>query len=87
MPRGKLSLEELLLRHGAIGVNFYLVRLAWTVFKDSMLFPFALTALGLSVIAVTVQYQRNRQAIDARLQSWVPEWVRELLPRTRFAQG
>jgi hypothetical protein len=39
------------------------------------------------VIAVTVKYQRNRQAIDARLQSWVPEWVRELLPRTRLAQG
>jgi len=79
--------RRVFLLYGAIGVNAYLVRLAWTVFKDSMLFPFALTALGLSVIAVTVKYQRNRQAVDARLQSWVPEWVRELLPRTRFAKG
>ena len=79
--------RRVFLLYGAIGVNAYLVRLAWTVFKDSMLFPFALTALGLSVIAVTVKYQRNRQAVDARLQSWLPEWVRELLPRTRFAKG
>jgi hypothetical protein len=79
--------RRVFLLYGAIGVNAYLVRLAWTVFKDSMLFPFALTALGLSVIAVAVTYQRNRQAVDARLQSWVPEWVRELLPRTRFAEG
>jgi hypothetical protein len=79
--------RRVFLVYAVIGVNAYLVRLAWTVFKDSMLFPFALTALGLSVIAVTVKYQRNRLAVDARLQSWVPEWVRELLPRTRFAQG
>jgi hypothetical protein len=66
------------------GGNAYLVRLAYTVFKDSMLFPFALTALGLSVIALGIQYQRNRQAIDARLDSFIPEWLREILPRTRF---
>jgi hypothetical protein len=70
---------------GAIGVNAYLVRLAYTVFKDSMVFPFALTALGLAVIALTVKYQRNRQAIDARVESLVPDWMRELLPRARLA--
>jgi len=70
---------------GAVGVNAYLVRLAWTVFKDSMIFPFVLTALGLSVIALAVKYQRNRQAIEARLESVIPDWVRGLLPRTRFA--
>ena len=46
--------------------------------------PFALTLLGLSLIAVTVKYQRNRQAIDARIQSLVPEWLTELLPRARL---
>ena len=38
-----------------------------------------------AVIALTVKYQRNRRAIDVRLQSLVPEWLRELLPRTRFS--
>jgi len=76
--------RRVFLVYGALGVNAYLVRLAYSLFKDSMLFPFALTLLGLSVIAVAVKYQRNRQAIDARLQSLVPEWLRDLLPRARL---
>ena len=78
--------RRVFLFYGAIGINAYLVRVAYTIFKDSMLFPFALTLLGLSVIALTVKYQRNRQAIDARVQSFVPDWLRELLPGARFAE-
>jgi hypothetical protein len=76
--------RRIFLLYGAIGVNAYLVRLSYTVFKDSMLFPFALTVLGLSVIALTVKYQRNRQAADAFIESLVPEWVRDLMPRARL---
>jgi hypothetical protein len=82
---GALLRRRVFLFYGALGVNAYLVRLAYTVFKDSMLFPFALTALGLGVIALAVKYQRNRQAIDARVESLVPEWLREVLPRARLA--
>lgn len=82
---GALVRRRVFLFYGALGVNAYLVRLAYTVFKDSMLFPFALTALGLGVIALAVKYQRNRQAIDARVESLVPEWLREVLPRARLA--
>ena len=39
---------------GAIGVHLYLGHLAYTVFKESFLFPFALAFLGLSLILVTV---------------------------------
>ena len=39
---------------GAIGVHLYLGHLAYEVFKDSFLFPFALALLGLSLILVTV---------------------------------
>jgi hypothetical protein len=77
--------RRVFLLYGAIGVNAYLGRLAYTVFENSMWFPFALTLLGLSVIAITIKYQRNRQRIDARLESLVPEWLRELLPRFREA--
>jgi hypothetical protein len=43
---------------GAIGVYAYLGHLAWEVFKDSVLFPFVLALLGLSLILGTVWGQR-----------------------------
>ncbi|MBI2496422.1 MAG: DUF2157 domain-containing protein, partial [Opitutae bacterium] len=45
---------------GAVGIMGYIGHLAYGVFKDSMMFPFALTFLGLSIIALGVIYQRNR---------------------------
>jgi hypothetical protein len=43
---------------GVLGVHIYLGHLAYAVFKESVLFPFALAALGLSVILITVFAQR-----------------------------
>ena len=43
---------------GALGVYVYLGHLAWQVFKDSLLFPFVLALLGLSLILATVLGQR-----------------------------
>ena len=70
---------------GALGVNAYLVHLAWRVFAHSMIFPFALTLLGLGIISAAVWYQRNRAAIELRLEGFVPVWVRDLLPPARAA--
>jgi hypothetical protein len=70
---------------GAIGVNAYLVHLAWRVFEHSMIFPFVLTLLGLAIIATAVWYQRNRAAVELRIESWVPIWIRDLLPPARAA--
>jgi hypothetical protein len=44
---------------GALGVHLYLAHLAWEVFKNSLLFPFALAGLGLSMILITVWFQRR----------------------------
>ena len=44
---------------GVLGVHVYLGHLAYEVFKESVLFPFALALLGLSVILVTVLAQRQ----------------------------
>ena len=52
---------------GAIGVHVYLGHLAYTIFKDSFLFPFAIAALGLSLILVTVfaqSYLNRRSRAD-----------------------
>ena len=43
---------------GAIGVHLYLGHLAYSIFQDSFLFPFAIALLGLSLILVTVFAQR-----------------------------
>lgn len=43
---------------GAVGVHIYLGHLAYTVFKDSLFFPFVLAFLGLSLIVATILAQR-----------------------------
>lgn len=68
---------------GSLGVLGYLGRLAQEVFKDSLLFPFALALLGIAVIALGVWYQRRREAIEAAILALVPARLMELLPRTR----
>ncbi len=48
---------------GALGVHAYLGHLAYRVFQDSFLFPFALALLGLSLILVTVFAQSHVRRI------------------------
>ena len=67
--------------YGGIGVTLYLGYLSHTLFKDSMLFPIALTVIGLSVVAVGVYWQRHEAAIGAGLRSVLPAPVRELVER------
>ena len=55
---------------GVLGVHVYLGHLAYEVFKNSILFPFALALLGLSVILVTVIAQRQ---LNKRLRPRVDE--------------
>ena len=73
--------RRIFLVYGALGVNAYLVTLAWRVFENSVLFPFALTALGLGVIWMAVKYQKNRQRIDRWFESIIPDSLRALIPR------
>lgn len=68
---------------GALGIFGYLGHLAYTVFKDSLLFPFALSALGLAVIWLGIQYQRNRASIEATIFSVVPAGLQRLVARQR----
>ncbi|HEX9577241.1 MAG TPA: hypothetical protein VF993_05775 [Myxococcales bacterium] len=80
---GALLRRRIFLVYGALGVNIYLVYLAWRVFERSALFPFALTLLGLGIIAAAVKYQKNRLRIDAWLDTVIPDWLRMLLPQAR----
>ena len=64
---------------GGLGVAAYLGHLSHTIFKDSMLFPVALTAIGLAVIGAGVYWQRHEAAIGERLRSLLPAGVRDLI--------
>jgi hypothetical protein len=65
---------------GALGVLGYLGHLSYRVFDDSLLFPVALTFIGVSIIYVGVLYQRHSAAIAIYMQSSLPEDVRALVP-------
>ena len=57
---------------GAFGVAGYLGYLAYRVFQDSLLFPFALTLLGLGFVWLGVWWQRHEAELHARLERLLP---------------
>jgi hypothetical protein len=67
---------------GAIGLMTYLGHLASTLFADSLLFPVALTVIGLGVMGVGIVLQRNHARIEAALLGTLPPWVLRLRPTT-----
>ena len=69
---------------GGLGVALYLGHLSHTVFRDSLLFPVALCAIGLGVMGAGVLWQRHEAAIGARLRALLPLPLRELVQRHAF---
>jgi hypothetical protein len=64
---------------GAIGVATYLGYLANEVFRDVILFSFALSAIGLAVIGLGLLLNRNRTRVMAAMDTLVPQslaWLR-----------
>jgi hypothetical protein len=71
---------------GAMGTMGYIGHLAFRVFENSLMFPFALTLIGILVIYLGVLYQRNGKAIESFARSQLPESVQQLVPpRARAA--
>lgn len=68
---------------GACGVFGYLGHLSYNVFKDSFLFPMALSILGLAVIYLGVQYQRHRERFEEAVLAVIPVSIRRLRPIER----
>jgi hypothetical protein len=66
---------------GGIGVAMYLGHLASKVFRDSMLFPLALSLIGLGVVGLGILWQKREEAIARRLRAFLPGPLRELIER------
>ena len=64
---------------GGLGVACYLGHLSQEVFKDSLLFPFALSLIGLAIIWLGVLWQRREAQLSAGLRAFLPAAFRELL--------
>ncbi|MBR0714843.1 hypothetical protein [Bradyrhizobium liaoningense] len=84
---GLLALAVILMRRayavfGAFGVCLYLGHLADVVFKDSLLFPFALSLIGIAVIAAGLFYHRKERAIAAWLSAHLPAALLRLRPES-----
>jgi len=76
---GALLVRRVFVIFGAIGSCLYFGHLASDVFRDSWLFPIALTAIGLAIIYLGIVWQRNEAAITLKARSVLPVPIRELL--------
>ncbi len=70
---------------GALGVFAYLGHLAYEIFEESLLFPFALSAVGLAIMALGVLYAKNNGRIERAVLAAVPAKARRFLPQERAA--
>ncbi|WP_029934700.1 DUF2157 domain-containing protein [Thiomicrospira pelophila] len=64
---------------GGLGAAGYLGHLAYDVFKDSMLFPFVLTLMGLGVILLGIYWQRHEANISGYLRGLMPQAMKQLI--------
>lgn len=80
MGVGVLLRRNVLVIFGAIGTFAYLSHLAYDIFKDSILFPFTLTGIGLAVILLGILYQKNVVRIETFLLNKLPGGIRKWIP-------
>jgi hypothetical protein len=64
---------------GGLGIAGYLGHLSWSVFRDSLLFPVALTGIGMGVIWLGVKWQRHEAAIGDWARQFLPAGMREFI--------
>lgn len=66
---------------GTFGITLYLGHLADVVFKDSLMFPFALSLIGIAVVAAGLAYHRRQDAIAAWFARQLPPALLRLRPQ------
>ena len=76
---GVVLVRRVFVVFGAIGSCGYIGYLAYDVFKDSLLFPIVLTAIGLGIIYIGILWQKHEQKITKKLRLFLPTPLRGLL--------
>ena len=76
---GVLLVRRVFVVFGGIGCCGYLGHLAFSVFKDSWLFPITLTAIGLLIVYLGVVWQKNEAVITEKARKFLPSQIKELL--------
>ena len=71
---------------GSLGLFGYLGHLAYRVFADSIMFPFALSLLGIGIICLGVQYQRRRKIIEQCFRKIVLPMISGLIPKRALTE-
>jgi hypothetical protein len=66
---------------GTIGLTQFLSRLSWEFFKGSVLFPFALTIIGVFLIILGILFQKNRKRIEDKIINKLPSYILNLRPK------
>lgn len=84
---GLLAIAVVIMRRayavfGTFGITLYLSRLAEVVFRDSLMFPFALSLIGIAVVAAGLVYHRRQDAIAGWLSANLPPAVLRLRPQS-----
>ena len=65
---------------GGMGVALYLGHLAGEIFEDSLLFPFALSMIGVAIIAAGLYLHRHQASVSRWMATRLPDSLRRLRP-------
>lgn len=68
---------------GALGIFAYLGDLSYSLFNDSVMFPFVLSCIGLLIIFMGILFQKNYAKIETAVRSILPDAVRNYFDRLR----
>ncbi|WP_417068848.1 hypothetical protein [Niveibacterium terrae] len=83
---GALLVRSMFAVFGGLGTAMVLGDLAWRYFKDSWLFPIALTAIGLAVVFAGVAWKRRARELSEGLRDLLPAELAELLAARQRAR-
>ncbi len=81
---GLILVRKVFVVFGGLGVAGYLGHLANELFKDSVLFPVALTIIGLIIIYLGTLWQKHERTITKKVQSILPKPLQELLKSRHY---
>ena len=76
--------RNVMLVFGSIGLIQLLSRLSWEFFRDSVFFPFALTAIGVLLILAGIFLQKNRKHIEESIIKELPGFILALRPKKKI---